>query len=553
MADFYNFYSLRNFTFDLNKKSKEMKIYAKLILVIVTLLCFSIGKAQNSNKPVKYLEGTPLLTNSQMLVDYDSLVSYINQVSPIVQFNKEVRNIDFNKHAKKLKKKITSKTSMEEYLFLVEKTLIAAQDGHSNRLGTPLLDIVKKVWIPQGYASGLDTLDFPHSYKYEKFIKEKFYTKLKLELVYLNGEYYNILPFSYKGKNYPAAMKLISCNNKEIHQFVKNMEELISPLRWDRANKKVYHENFYTVGEIYKNNQLKLAFIDNNKEKKILNITKDDTVTFLEEKKNNFGYNSSNASVITHYFEKEQIFYGKIPAMDEKFGDTLTNRFQTILNKFPVKSIVLDVRGNGGGSDTTYGKFLGKIMSDTLKTNITVGRILSPLNCKYYEMNKDSITAYGMSLTKEGPKLKNLKMFYNIIPNYSFFYPEKETLAFNGAVYILQDRFIYSSTSNLSSLAYKNNRLISIGEMPNLLGGMQNITSVFCLPYSKVIFRIEPQIDFTDCKSVADIFQNQVEHFVTYPSDFLHERSTTNEDIFGKNFLLQKDPMFKKAVELEHK
>ncbi len=168
-------------------------------------------------------------------------------------------------------------------------------------------------------------------------------------------------------------------------------------------------------------------------------------------------------------------------------------------------------------------------------------------------MNKDSIAAYGLSLIKNGPKLKNLTMFYNIIPNYSFFYPEKEILPFEGNIYVLQDRFIFSSTSNLSSLAYKSKKLISIGEMPNLLGGMQNITSVFCLPYSKVIFRLEPQIDFTDCKTVADIFQNQVEHFVTYPIDFLHERTTTNEDIFGKNFLLQKDPMFKKAVELEHK
>ncbi len=527
-----------------------MKIYLHLIATFVTLMCFCNLKAQTTQLP-KELEGTPKLTYSQMLSDHDSLVSYIKQVSPIIQFNKEVRKIDFNKHAKKIKKKITSKTTMEEYLLLTEKTLNAAQDGHSNILGTSLLDIVKKVWIPKGYTSGLDTLDFPHSYKYEKFIKEKFYTKSKLELVYINGEYYNLLPFSYKGKNYPSAMKLVSCNNKEIHQFVKNMEELISPLRWDRANRKVYHENFYTVGEIYKNNQLKLVFIDNDQEKKTINITKDDTVTFLEEIKNNFGYNTNKASVITHYFEKEQIFYGKIPTMDERFGDTLIKHFETVIKKFPVKSIVLDVRGNGGGSDNTYGKFLGKILKDTIKSNVTVGRILSPLNCKYYEMNKDSITAYGLSLIKDEPKLKNLKMFYKIIPNYCFFYPEKEILPFEGNIYVLQDRYIFSSTSNLSSLAYKNEKLISIGEMPNLLGGMQTIPSVFCLPYSKVIFRLEPQIDFTDCKSVADIFQNQVEHFVTYPIDFLHDRATTNENIFGKNFLIQKDPMFKKVLELE--
>lgn len=528
-----------------------MKNFTKLSVTIIVLLCSFTIKAQKNTKPHPYLDGTPELTYKQMLADYDSLVSYINQVSPIIQFNKEVRNIDFNQHARKLKNKITSRTTKEDYLFLVEKTLNAAQDGHSNRLGSSLLDIVKKIWIPQGLATGLDTLDFKHSYNYEKFIHEKFYTKLNLELVYSNGEYYNLLPFIYKGKNYPSGMKLIRCNDQEIHQFVKSMEELISPLRWDRTNKKVYHEKFYTVSELYKNNHLKLTFLDNKDEKRILDVTKNETVTFLEKKKNNFGYNSNKANLITHYFENEQLFYARIPSMEEKFGDSLTNLFQTTLKKFPVKSLILDVRGNGGGSDNTYGKFLGKIIKDTLKTNVVVGRILSPLNCKYYGMHKDSINIYGLSTTKEGPQLKKLSMFYNNLPNYSYFYPDKESLPYDGPIYVFQDRFIYSSTSNLSSIAYKTKRIISIGEMPNLLGGMQNITSVFCLPYSKIIFRLEPQIDFTDCKTVADIFQNHVEHFVTYPIDFLHERATTQEDIFGKSFLLNKDPMFKEVIKLE--
>ncbi|VXB59509.1 conserved exported hypothetical protein [Flavobacterium sp. 9AF] len=529
-----------------------MKNY-KMHILIVLLLSFTITfQGQNSTSISNLLKDTPSLTTSQMLVDYDSLVSYINQVSPIVQFNKEVRNIDFNKHAKKIRSKINSKTTKEEYLFLIEKTLNAAQDGHSNRLGRSLLDIVKTVWIPQNIVTGIDTSDFVHSYKYDKYIKDHFYTKSKLELVYIDGDYYNLLPFSYKGKEYPASMKLISCNNQKIHSFVKNMEQLISPLRWDRVHKKVYNETFYTVAEIYNNDVLKFTFQDPNKQEKILELVRNDTVTFLEDKKNSFGYNNNLASVITHYFEKEKIFYAKLPAMEEKLGDTLIHRFQNILNHSSIKSIVLDVRGNGGGSDYTYGKFLGKIIKDTLQSNVVVGRIFSSLNCKYFEMNKDSIVKYGLSLTKDGIKLKNLSMFYNIIPNYSHFYPEKETLPFEGNIYLLQDRFIYSATSNLSSLAYKMDRIISIGETPNLLGGMQSITSVFCLPYSKVIFRIEPQIDFTDCKTTTDLFQNQVEHFITYSIDFLHERTITEEAIFGKNFLIQKDPMFKKVLEIEN-
>tara|TARA_R110000868_G_scaffold14075_8_gene65754 strand:+ start:1585 stop:3162 length:1578 start_codon:yes stop_codon:yes gene_type:complete len=523
-----------------------MKIQASFFLTVILMLSFSNSIAQNSNKAINYLKGTPQLTQAQMLVDYDSLVSYINQVSPIVQFNKEVRNIDFNEHTKNLKRKITSKTTMEDYLFLVQKTLNVAQDGHSSRPGKWLLNIIETNWIPNG-LSDLDTLDFPHNYKYDDFLNKNFYTQTKLELVYSNGEYYNLLPFSYKGKSYPASMKLISCNGKEIHQFVKHMEELIAPLRWDRANNKVYHENFYTASEIYKNNSLKLTFIDNMQKEKTLHITKNDTVTFLEKKKNNFGYNSNSDAVITHYFEKEQLFYGKIPTMDERFGDTLINHFQKIVNKFPVKSIVLDVRGNGGGSDNTYGKFLGKILKDTLKMNLTIGYVFSPLN----GIKRDFIIENGLTFNIEGPQLKDIEMFYSTILDYSFFYPEKELIPFDGPVYVLQDRFIFSSTNNLSSIAYKTEGITSIGEMPNLLGGVQTRTSVFSLPHSKFIFRLEPQIDFTDCKTVADIFQNQVEYFVTYPIDFLHERATTNEDIFEKKFLLQKDPMFKKVLELE--
>ena len=251
-------------------KNKEMKIQVSLFLTVILMLSFSNSIAQNNLKAINYLEGTPQLTKEEMLVDYDSLVSYINQVSPIVQFNKEVRNIDFNEHAKKLKKNISSKTTMEDYLFLVQKTLNVAQDGHSSRPGKWLLNIIETNWIPNG-LSDLDTLDFPHNYKYDDFLSKNFYTKTKLELVYSNGEYYNLLPFSYNGKSYPASMKLISCNGKEIHQFVKNMEELISPLRWDRANNKVYHENFYTASEIYKNNHLKLTFIDTMQKEKTLN------------------------------------------------------------------------------------------------------------------------------------------------------------------------------------------------------------------------------------------------------------------------------------------
>jgi hypothetical protein len=525
-----------------------------IFVLIILFATLQSTQAQIAQLP-KELEGTPKLTYSQMLADHDSLVSYIKQVSPIIYFNKQVRGIDFNNHAKKLRKQITPKTTLQVYLRIVLRTINSAQDNHTSFMSPYLLDIAKKYWLaPTGNIKGIDTLDMAHQYKYWNYLlSSSTGSKLKLNLVYTDGEYHNLLPFAYNGKKYPYGLKLLKCNNVSVHKIInhKEMEQLLQ-LLWDRKNKRVYNESFYTLGKLYKKDTLRLTFSDRDNNNYQLNIAKKDTVSFLEKKNNNFGFNSSN-NVVTHYFENEQIFYAKLPQMEPELADTLVKRFKAIIDKHSIKSVVLDVRGNGGGSDKTYQNFLSKLLKDTVTVNIKTGQVFSPYNCKYFETNSDTINkSKNSSFTDNGPKLKNVKMIYTT-EKFNYVIPDKEPFTFDGNIYILQDRFIYSSTSNLSSLAFKTNRLISIGETPNMLGGIQTSVSLLYTPYSKIFFRIEPQIDYTDCQTPADIFQNQVEHFVPYPIDFLYERTTTKEDIFGKNFLLQKDPMFKKVLGLELK
>ena len=443
---------------------------------------------------------------------------------------------------------------MPEYLYIIHKTINSAQDGHTSTLNHWLLDIVENNWIPNGLAPGIDSLSLKYTSRYIDFMKENFYTKLDLDLTYTSGEYYNILPFSYKREKFPAAMKLISCNNVNVHKQVKGMVELVSPMNWDRENNKVYYESFYNSPEIYQRDSLHLVFEDKESKRYNLNISKQDTVTFLQKKKTKFGYNSPTDSLLTtHYFNNERIFYARLPMMIEKYGDSLSNRLKSIINKHPVDAIVLDVRGNGGGSDRTYSNFLKKVLKDTLKVNLTLGRNFSPFYQKYLGVNKDTILKEShLTFNVENvATLKNSNMFYIVMPNYTYVTPDSITYPFDGPIYILQDRFIYSSTSNLSNLAKISDKLISIGETPNLLGGLQTNVVPLSLPNSKLIFRVEPQIDFTNTKTTADIFQNYVEYPVSYSIDFLYERTTTEKDVSGKEFLYEKDPMFRKAIELE--
>ncbi|MEZ0005133.1 hypothetical protein ABH942_000476 [Flavobacterium sp. 28YEA47A] len=528
-----------------------MKQILSIFLICLCVAC-STTKNNNSQKPIYAIEGAPILTYEQLLEDHDSLVSYINQVSPIVYFNEEVRGIDFNRHAIELRKQIQPQTTISEYLQIVEKTLNSAQDGHSNMLGSWHLDILKNNWIPNGFVKGIDTSSIQYGYKYVDYLNKQFYTKLNLDLVYTSGQYYNLLPFSYAGKTYPASMKLISCNGTDIHDYVKTRIEHSSPLRWDRANDRAYHEKFYKPSDNYKKGLLKLVFLDKDNKKHKLHIKKNDTVTFLQDKNSVYGYNNEKSPIITHYFEKEKIFYAKLPMMVEAYGDTLSERLKPIISKNKVNAIVLDIRGNPGGSDNTYSNFLKKVVKDTLGQNVMVGRNFSPYNQNYFNINKDSVENRTTHTFKiDAATLKKPKMYYIVYPNFKFVVPDSLNYSFEGKIYVLQDRFIYSSASNLSNLAKNNDQLISIGETPDLLGGLQTNPTVLQLPHSKIIFRIESQIDFTDCKTPKDIFQNNVEYPVSYSIKELYSRITTKEDIFGKPFLLNSDPMFQKAVELE--
>lgn len=525
-----------------------MKQFLSIIIICLLVSC-SIPKHKTG------YEHLPKLSYQQMLEDHDTLVSYIKQTSPIIYFNKEVRGIDFEKHAKNLRNQINIKTTTSEFLQIAEKTINAAQDGHTSRLGTWQLDIMKKYWLTPDadFVRGVkDSASMENSYQYADYFSKEIYPKLDLNFIYTSGEYYNLLPFKYKGKEYPASMKLIKCNGIEIHKYVNNLTELVSPLRWDRVNDRVYEETFYSHVENYKKGVLKLVFIDKENVLHKLNIAKNDTVTFLQEKKWKYGYNSDTDSLITHYFKKEGIFYAKIPMMEEAFGDSISQRLEKIFSENKVKSLVIDIRGNGGGSDNTYGKFLRNIIQDTLKLKIIVGRNFSPQNQKYFKLNRDSVNIKeNYTFNVDVHTLKEPEMFY-IKQLYNYVIPNKNKLPFNGKIYILQDRYIYSSASNLSSLAKNSEQLISIGETPDLLGGLQAVPVVMILPNSKLIFRVEPQIDLTNIKKVSDIFQNNVEYSVPYSIEHLYLRSTTKKDIYGKEFLISQDPMFKKVLELEN-
>lgn len=518
------------------------------------LLSLSILTAQDNKEIIANLEKTPQLTYNQMLADFDTLCSHIKQISPIVYFNKEVRGIDFDAMSMNLRQEIRPNSTKLEFLHVLQKTIRIAQDGHSSIVSQSLIEYAKE---DEGYFEDIEytAKDLEYCTIYNEVLWDVYVNDLDLKLIYSEGEYYNLLKFKHNNKEYPSLMKVLSCNGIPIHEFVAASMEYNTPLKWDGKKNRFYDENFYNANELFKNNKLKIKFQDSARKYHTINLAPNDSLIFLDKINYDFSFNKKSTSkLLFHFYEEEGIAYIRLPHMEEEYADTIINVLETYIKKSNVNAVVFDVRGNGGGSDNTYMNVLEKLLAKPISINLIVGRNYSPFNQKYYEINRDSIAATEVFTFDAGvPSFKSQEMFFINIPDYEFISIDSSNFNFDGHIYVLQDRFIYSSTSNFSSLAKQSDQITSIGEIPNMLGGLQTDPTIQILPYSRLLYRIEPQIDFTGIQSLEDIFQNHVEIPVSYPTEFIYLRTTSDEDIFNKSFLKEKDPMFKKVLELESK
>jgi len=183
---------------------------------VMSALC----QTDKSEQPMP-IEETPSLTYKQMLEDMDSLTSYIKQI-----------------------------TTKLEFLQVIKKTMTAAQDGHSSLLFKSLLNYAKK---DKDFLEGVkyDSIDIEYNLTYNKLLAETNEVKLDLNLVYSDGAYYNLQAFTFKEKSYPALMKLIQCNDINVHTYIEGCVEKISPLRWDDDNNRFYHEMFYATKQAF--------------------------------------------------------------------------------------------------------------------------------------------------------------------------------------------------------------------------------------------------------------------------------------------------------------
>lgn len=505
-------------------------------LTIFSFIFIQLSYSQTSKQ--SYDRKYPILTEKQMLEDIDSLQSDIDKAGIHSTLNEHLKKIDLKSFFEEYRKTINSNTTPEEFAIIVDEILNLVQDGHANLI-LKEQSIKNAQKFIERQKLKFDSTAYAYAKAYNKLF-EKRNTEFELPIKYINGKYLVYVPFQYDEAVFRSGFELIECNGKPIQEILPSLISQVSPLRWDIENEIYYKDNFYKAPKFIRTGKINLGFKDGSGNVIRKDFKFNERIDFLEEAQRKVGYFTQEEEKVL-YFDKEEILYLRIPRMDRNKVSFYTDKIDSLYNSnTKISKVVLDIRGNGGGSDKCYTNILKHIISEPIKEPFKVAFPKNAFISSYFGFKPGDVSV------EESPLLGDLP-FYIYEKNQEI-KPDSTSINYNDKIFILQDEFIYSAAGNLSALAKSNSNIITIGNRTGLCGGKQTSPVYFSLPNSKLIYRLEPMLDFSNVIEVEDLFHNEVSHYIPNTLEDYKRRIFNKNDIYSVEFLREHDPLFKMVI-----
>lgn len=508
-------------------------------LILITIFTVNLNFAQTgSYKPTK-LTSAPNLSVAQMQEDLNNLQNNIAKAAPHSILNKHLKGISLASYFEQYRKTITTKTTPQAFAIMVGNLLNLVQDGHANLVLSPKSVAYVRKSVARNKLA-FDTLAFKQAAYYNVAFKQR-KTDFSLPVKYIEGKYLVTIPFKYKGVRYAAGSELIECNGQTITRLLPSLITDISPLRWDVQNKVYYKDNFYKAQNLVAKGKISLGFKNKAGQliKQSFNYT--DKVDLLKKPARKIGYFTQPEAKVL-FLDKEKVLYIRMPRMDGKMVKFYTSKIDSIyaLGKKPGK-VIFDIRGNGGGSDNCYLGALEHLITKPLDRSFKLSFPKDPFVLNYFGLKGNK------GISTQNSTLLGSTPFY-VYSKTQFAKPAANSVKYNGKIFVLQDEFIYSSAGNLSTMAKANSNIITIGNRTGLCGGKQARPIYFSLPHSKLIYRLEPMLDFSNIAKTEDIFHDEVSQYIPQTFDDYQKRLFSKNDIYSPVFLRKHDPLFKAVV-----
>ncbi|MDP4277516.1 MAG: S41 family peptidase [Bacteroidota bacterium] len=463
------------------------------------------------------------LTKEQMYNDFDTLVNTIVRNSPHLMVRQKVCGLDYETIFRDMRKEIAGYSSSKQFALLIKRALLVCQDGHTSLIQLNPLELLSDGQTMETCAAIA---------KYEQLFYDNHVWNINLpKLIYDKGNYYTRSEYPYKDGTIPPKSKLIAVQGLSPTNYLSANLDRKGYLSWD-FDHRCFYSDWLLQNDIVNDTTLRLTFLVNKKRQNLaVDLSFGDKLKpeILSLKTNRDTAKVNKGGFVT-YWKEAKVFYIRIPEMinEDGYAKEIIKHHQDDIEK-----VVIDVRGNPGGSDNVWMNVLAAISSDTIPIWM---KIAYPRSLKGKDMTFVAAENF-----------KELNLVYRL-GHWTLDQKNDSSLTFKGPVYVLYDEYTFSAAGSLVSACYYSDKLIAVGHSTGRILGFGSDPVEYRLPNTKIRYRIAPVLDITNCNTYKDIFHDEPELKVPLSLD---DKLLLKTNPFTPEFLKNKDPYLK--LVLNHK
>ena len=490
----------------------------KILIISVGILSLSIIIFFAYSKIFKakslQVKNSNELTSAQKEKDFRYLTNLAVKVSPFIKENAKIKGLsDISTLSEEYIQKARKTKDDTEFMKLIEEYITRlSHTGHADLLyGEPMAKQILSM-TDEEKSNMKETISFYNIdqsalnkinywfYIYDNILKTKF-MQPEVKIMYTNGKYIVTEPSKLKssGEVLQKGAEIESIDGDAVDEYVKKLQTKVR-LSYDDNLHKLFFFNPLMVRSQKNDSGLKVSF----------RMSNNDIKNAIVSESYQANVNTVYSNVITEDLS-ENIGYIKIFSLLNR-GTEASDNDKKLISDYIKKSqgkyrkLIIDIRGNGGG-DPAYWQDL--IVTPLIKKPIVYTQtamvkkdffklwgktVQQYLDTRYIDAQTPSfINKKNNVHLQEIEDVKNPSGYDDswITFNLSHKISPEDMLPFDGKIYLLVDGNSFSASEDFAQFCKRTGFAEIVGN--NTCGGAAAFLSshYFCLPESKIIFRLE--------------------------------------------------------------
>lgn len=473
---------------------QKRNMYKKIIILIFTgfiFLLFNTSCLSNKNVvklPDDYLEK---LTTEQKLEDFNYFYNVIKGNYPYLEVIKRMYGIDWLSYREQFETWVKGTKTPYEFYKVLKRIIKLLQNGHTAIISPEWYKGYRKLYKDinlKAWGNLLYDKNVEKKYElWEKVLKnnENYYI-VPVMFKYIEGEYIVIDTLNGKRFNDFGVKKysiLKSINGLSVDKYLSLLKDRVI-LKKDFKRNKIKLNSFALNGE--PDQKFKLVLEYNNK-----NYTVEIKTEKYNSAKNQRFYRRIKKSFYSKILIDKKVAYIKFYTFGYEFIKNDKNsilKFYKSIEDYPY--LIIDIRGNGGGSDTYWMNLIVKKL--TRKKLITENYLFFKNDGHLTPFLKSKWIYYLLkpikSLNKKLKFPEEYKWYFTDFYKNKISINPDNSIKFKGKIFLLVDDFVFSSAESFASFAKAASFATLVGT--NTGGdGIGTDPAIMVLPNSGLVIR----------------------------------------------------------------